>query len=161
PMPDVAGPGHCPTHDFGVIGREYRVVDGAYEHQDRTGPPELHVWARLAEDPGPQHLHRASHAQSVTHWTIGGSLRPHEGFTEDDAHLTVSMGPTAATIAFHDDVDVTGWHLTETTSVYAGRGMVQSQGRTWSADGRLLATTMVQAIVRPFVRPPEAMGQDS
>lgn len=161
PMPDVPGPDDCPTHDFGVIGRAYRVVDGAYEHQDRIGPSELHVWARLADDPGPQHLHRAWLAQSVTHWTIGASLRPHDGFTEDDAHLTVSMGPTAATITFHDDADVTQWHLTETTSVYAGRGMVQSQGRTWSADGRLLATTTVQAIVRPFARPIEDMGQDS
>lgn len=160
-MPDVPGPDECPTHAFGVIGREYRVVDGAYEHQDRHGPPELHVWGRLAEDPGPQHLHRAWLAQSVTHWTIGASLRPHDGFTEAEAHVTLSMGPTAATIAFHDDADVTGWHLIETDSVYAGRGMVHSQGRIWSADGRLLATTMVQAIVRPFARPIEAMGHDA
>jgi acyl-CoA thioesterase-2 len=160
PMPDVPGPGDCPRHDFGVIGREYRVVDGAYEHQDVVGPPELHVWMRLAAHVGPRHMHQAWLAQAVTHWTIAAGMRPHAGLTEEDAHATISTGPTAATIAFHDELDVTGWVLTETRSIYAGRGAVQSQGRSWAADGRLVASSTVQAIVRELVRPIDAMGRD-
>ena len=161
PMPDVPGPGDSERLDFGVIGRELRVVDGAYQHQDRVGPPVLHVWSRFADDPGPQRLHQALLAQSSTHWAIAAGLRPHEGITERDAHETVSMGPTAVTMGFHDDVDVTGWLLTETTSIHAGRGSTTAQARTWTADGQLVASSTVQAILREFVRPPDAMGHDS
>ncbi len=161
PMPDVPGPGDSERLDFGVIGRELRVVDGAYQHQDRVGPPVLHVWSRFAADPGPQRMHQALLAQSSTHWAIAAGLRPHEGITERDAHETVSMGPTAVTMGFHDDVDVTGWLLTETTSIHAGRGSTTAQARTWTADGQLVASSTVQAILRGFVRAPDAMGHDS
>ena len=147
PMPDVPGPGDSERLDFGVIGRELRVVDGEYQHQDRVGPPVLHVWSRFAADPGFQRLHQALLAQSSTHWAIAAGLRPHEGITERDAHETVSMGPTAVTMGFHDDVDVTGWLLTETTSIHAGRGSTTAQARTWTADGRLVASSTVQAIL--------------
>jgi acyl-CoA thioesterase len=70
------------------------------------------------------------------------------------------MGPVDASIAFHDDVDVTEWLLTETRSIWAGRGSTQSQVRVFTTDGRLVASKTVQAIVRPFRRTPEQLGQD-
>ena len=159
--PEVAGPLDCPRHDFGVIGRDYRVVDGAYADQDTPGPPVLHVWSRFAVEPGPQHLHRALLAQSSTHWSIAASLRPHAGVTERDAHDTVSMGPVSVSIAFHDDVDVTDWLLTETESIHAGRGSVQTQARTWDHEGRLVASSTVQAIVRAFPDPDDPATKDA
>jgi acyl-CoA thioesterase len=60
------------------------------------------------------------------------------------------MGPVNATIAFHDDVDVSQWLLTETRSIWAGRGSTQSQVRVFTADGRLVASKTVQAMVRSF-----------
>jgi acyl-CoA thioesterase len=63
------------------------------------------------------------------------------------------------TIAFHDDVDVTDWLLTETRAIWAGRGSIQSFVRVFTADGRLVASKTVQAIVRAFHRTPEQMGQ--
>jgi acyl-CoA thioesterase len=160
-MPDVAPPGECPPHDFGVLGRETRVVDGAYRVDgDELGPPELFVWTRFAEDPGDQALHQAALAQATTHYSIGAALRAHPGVTEADAHVTVSMGPVNATIAFHDDVDVTQWLLADTRSIWAGRGSTQSQVRVFTADGRLVASKTVQAMVRAFDRPPEQMGHD-
>jgi uncharacterized protein (DUF427 family)/acyl-CoA thioesterase len=161
PMPDVPPPGACPPLDFKVLGRETRVVDGADQQDpDSVGPPELLVWTRFAGDPGPQHLHQALLAQSTTHYSIGAALRPHRGITERDAHVTVSMGPVNATIAFHDEVDVSAWYLTETRSIWAGRGSTQSQVRVFTADGRLVASKAVQAIVRIFDRTPEQMGRD-
>lgn len=160
-MPDVPPPGECPRHDFGVLGREIRVVDGAYQADpDDVGPPELFVWTRFAEDPGERHLHQALLAQDTTHYSIGAALRAHRGVTERDAHVTVSMGPINATVAFHDDVDVTDWLLTETRSIWAGRGLCQSQVRVFAADGRLVASKTVQAMIREFTRSPEQMGHD-
>lgn len=161
PMPDVPGPGECPAEDFGVIGRDYRDVGGAYRDEDVAGPPVLHVWTRWSDDPGPEYLHQACLAQASTHWAIAAALKPHPHLTQDEAHVTVSMGPTAVSMAFHDEVDATQWHLTETQGIYAGRGSIQAQSRTWSVDGRLIASSTVQAIVRAFDRPIEAMGHDS
>lgn len=160
-MPDVPGPRDCPAHDFGVLGRETRVVDGAYGGDaDDEGPAELYVWTRFADDPGEAALHQAALAQASTHYSIGAALRAHPGVSERDAHITVSMGPVNATVAFHDDADVTQWLLTETRSIWAGRGSTQSQVRVFAEDGRLLASKTVQAIVRGFDRSPEQMGRD-
>ena len=64
-----------------------------------------------------------------------------------------------ATIAFHDDVDVSEWLLTETRSIWAGRGSTQSQVRVFTSDGRLVASKTVQSIVRAFGRTPDQLGQ--
>jgi acyl-CoA thioesterase len=70
------------------------------------------------------------------------------------------MGPVNATIAFHDDVDVSEWLLTETRSIWAGRGSTQSQVRVFTGDGRLVASKTVQAIVRSFDRSPDRLPRD-
>ena len=159
-MPDVPPPSACPRHDFGVLGREVRVVDGAYRLDSTTvGPPELYVWTRFADVPDSPAIHQALLAQATTHYSINAALRPHEGISEGDAHRTISTGPVNATIAFHDEVDVTGWLLTETRSIWAGRGSSQSQVRVFAADGRLVALKTVQAIIRSFGRTPDQMGQ--
>ena len=161
PMPDVPPPSECPRHDFGVLGREVRVVEDAYAQRDGpVGPPEIYLWTRFATAPGTQALHQALLAQATTHYSIGAALRPHEGISEGDAHRTVSMGPINATIAFHDDVDVSEWLLTETRSIWAGRGSTQSQVRVFAADGRLVASKTVQALVRSFDRTPDRLQAD-
>ena len=101
--PDVPGPDQCPRLDQGVTGREFRVVDGAYRRRpDETGPPEIQTWARFRDAPADPCLHAALLAQSTTHWTIAAAMRPHEGVTEALAHVTLSTGIMATTIAFHD-----------------------------------------------------------
>jgi acyl-CoA thioesterase II len=161
PMPEVPAPSECPRLDMGVLGREIRVVDGAYSLRDGpVGPPELYVWTRFAWAPPTAALHQALLAQPTTHYSIAAAMRPHEGVSEDEAHRTISTGPVSATIAFHDEVDVTDWLLTETRAIWAGRGSIQSFVRVFAADGRLVASKNVQAIVRSFGRTPEQMGQD-
>ena len=160
-MPDVPPPAECPRYDFGVLGREIRVVDGAYALDCRPGgPPELYVWTRFASAPESVAAHQALLTQATTHYSVSAALRPHDGISEGDAHRTVSMGPVNASIAFHDEVDVTEWLLTETRSIWAGRGLTQSEVRVFSSDGRLVASKTVQAIVRSFPRTLEQMGHD-
>jgi acyl-CoA thioesterase II len=66
-----------------------------------------------------------------------------------------------ATIAFHDDVDITEWLLYSNTAFWSGRGLVQGEGKVFSRDGRLAASYVIQAMVREFRREPAAMGHDS
>jgi len=160
-MPDVVGPEKAASHDFGVTGRELRVIEAAYDADpDDIGPPEISAWVRFDEDPGPRYLHQALMAQSATHWTIAASMRPHKGVGEVQAHRTLSTGIMSISLAFHDDVDVTQWLLYENPSTYAGRGLAQGDGHVWSQDGRLVGSYTVQATVRAFDRTPDQLGMD-
>jgi len=160
-MPDLPGPLEAVPLDMGVTGRELRVVDGAYDPDpDRVGPPEIHTWVRFRDAPAEPYLHAALLAQSTTHWTIAAALRPHAGFGERDAHVTLSTGIMTCSLALLDEVDVSDWLLYANPAVYAGRGLAQGEGRVFTADGRLVATYSVQAMIRGFTAPPAAMGLD-
>lgn len=158
PMPDVAGPLDSEPMDMGVMGRELRIVDGAYTRDlEHLGPPEIYAWMRFRDAPGQQYLHAALLAQATTHWTIAAAMRPHPGISEALAHVTLSTGIMAADIAFHDDVDVTEWMLYANPAVYTGRGQAQGQGRVFAQDGRLLATYSVKGMIRDFATDPASM----
>lgn len=159
PMPDVAGPEQAAPYDFAVTGRDLRVVDGAYgPDPDRVGPPEIYVWTRFRDAPDEAHMHAALLAQSTTHWTIAAAMLPHPGFGEVDAHVTLSTGIMQASIAFHDEVDVTEWLLYANPAIWSGRGLAQGQGRVFTREGRLVASYSVQAMIRGFERDSSAIG---
>jgi uncharacterized protein (DUF427 family)/acyl-CoA thioesterase len=159
-MPDVPPPEACPHLDMGVTGRELRTVDDAYRRQLEVGPAEIFTWARFRDAPAHDHLHAALLAQSTTHWTIAAAMRPHEGVSEAQAHVTLSTGILAATIAFHDELDVSDWLLYANPAIWAGRGLCQGEGHVFARDGRLVASYGVQAMIRAFRTPPGAMGRD-
>lgn len=154
PMPAVDPPEVASSLDIPgteVDGRDIRVVGNAYTPDpDAVGPPELFVWTRFRDSPGAAALHQALLTQSVGHWTVAAALRPHAGFGESMAHSAISTGITMVTITFHDDADVTQWLLYSTRVVYTGHGHAQSEGQVHSADGRLLASYSVHAMVRGF-----------
>ena len=158
-MPDVPEPAECTLHDFGVIGRDIRVVGGAYNRDpDNVGPAELQVWMRYRDRPDSPAMQAALLAQATTHYTIAASMRPHQGITEASAHVALSTGPMSVDIAFHDEPDAADWHLYENPAIYAGRGQVQGQGRIFAQDGRLVASYSVHAMVRSFDTDPTRIG---
>ena len=158
--PDVPPPEACPQLDLGVTGRELRSVDDAYRRQAEIGPPEILTWARFRDAPAHDYLHAALLAQSTTHWTIAAAMRPHEGVSEAQAHVTLSTGILATTLAFHDEVDVSEWLLYVNPALYAGRGLAQGEGRVFTRAGRLVASYTVQAMIREFSAPPGSLGKD-
>jgi acyl-CoA thioesterase II len=162
-MPDVPGPDEAiPFAGFAMPGREIRVIDAAYDpNPDRVGPPEINAWVRFRDAPNQPYLHSALLAQSSTHWTIAAGMLPHRGFGEARAHRTLSTGIMKATIAFHDEVDVTEWLLYANRAFWSGRGLVQGDGQVFTQDGRLAASYVIQAMVREFDRDPTSMGYDS
>ncbi|HSS09747.1 MAG TPA: DUF427 domain-containing protein [Acidimicrobiales bacterium] len=162
PMPAVPGPYESEPFDMRVTGRDLRIVDAAYSPDpDRTGPPEIYAWMRFRDAPSEPYLHTALMAQSTTHWTIAAAMRPHKGFGEADAHVTLSTGIMSIGIAFHNDVDVTEWLLYANPAIYAGRGLAQGEGHVFTEDGRLVASYSVQGMIRGFTKQPAEMGLDS
>ncbi|MEV5652649.1 acyl-CoA thioesterase domain-containing protein [Nocardia sp. NPDC052254] len=136
-----------------VDGRDMRVVGDAYTPDPgHIGPPELFVWTRYRDAPASGPLHQALLSQSIGHWTVAAALRPHAGFGQAMAHSAISTGITMATITFHDEADVSQWLLYSTRVVYTGRGHAQSEGQVHAADGRLMASYTVHAMVRGFRR---------
>ena len=161
-MPNVAGPEDSAPLDMRVTGRDLRVVDGAYDPDpDRIGPPELFVWCRFRDAPAEQYLQAALLAQSTTHWSIAAAMRPHAGYGEANAHVTLSTGIMSIAIAFHDEVDVTEWLLYSNPAIYAGRGLAQGEGHVFTRDGGLVASYTVQSMIREFAREPGDLGLDA
>jgi uncharacterized protein (DUF427 family)/acyl-CoA thioesterase len=148
-MPDVPGPLRSDPYDMSVTGRDLRIVGGAYgPDPDAIGKPEIHAWMRWRDDPVQLCLRQALIAQAATHWTIAAGMLPHPGFGEAQAHDTLSTGPMALSIAFHDDARLDRWFLYSTSAIWSGRGLVQGDGRVWSGDGTLIASYSLQAMVR-------------
>lgn len=158
-MPEVAGPGDAEPFPGGVIGREVRVVDGAYSPDpDRTGPPEIHAWVRLRDNPPSLALRQAAVAQATTHWTVGAAMLPHPGVGEAQAHVSLSTGPVALSISFHDDAPLDEWFLYSTRAIWSGLGLAQGDGRVRTRDGNLIASFSLQAMLRGLL--PGAAGRD-
>jgi acyl-CoA thioesterase II len=161
-MPDIPGPYESEPYDMKVLGRDLRIVDGAYSPDpNRDGPPVIYAWVRFRDAPTEQYLQSALVAQATTHWTIGAAMRPHHGYGEADAHVTMSTGIMSVGIAFHDDAPVTEWFLYANPAIWSGRGLAQGQGQVFSQDGRLMASYTVQAMIRRFTKAPDAMGKDA
>ncbi|MFI5048039.1 MAG: DUF427 domain-containing protein [Acidimicrobiia bacterium] len=161
PMPDVPGPEDCTPVDMRVTGREIREVDRSYlADPDRIGPPEVNVWVRFRDPPPEQYLHQALVAQSSTHWTIAAALRPHPGYSQSQAHVTLSTAPMGVSIAFLDDIDASQWLLCYNQAIHSGRGLAQGEGHIFTRDGVLVATFTQQAMVRGFQDDPGPGGRD-
>ncbi len=159
PMPAVPGPESAEPLDMRVTGRDIRVVDGAYSPDpDRIGPPVLHVWMRYRENPTEPLLRSALIAQPTTHWTIAAALRPHRGFGEAEAHVSLSTAPVAIALSFQDDEPLDEWLLYTTTAVWAGRGLALGDGKVFTRDGTLVASYSLQAMIREML--PAATGKD-
>lgn len=160
-MPDVPGPAEAIPYDFGLIGRELRIVDGAYDPDpDRIGEPEIHSWMRHRWQPDELCLRQAVLAQPTTHWTIGAAMRPHKGYGEIQAHRTISTGVMSSTIFFQEDPDLTQWLLYSTRATHAGAGLAQGEGRIFNQAGRLIATYSVQVMVRALIGAETGMNDD-
>lgn len=159
-MPDVAGPEDSEPREMSVTGRDVRVVDGAYSSDPaKVGPPAIHAWVRFRDSPDELCLRQALVAQASTHWTIGAAMLPHPGVGEALAHVTLSTGPMAMSLSFHDDAPLDQWFLYSTNAFWSGRGLVQGDTRVWTRDGVLLASYSLQAMVRGMLA--GAAGRDA
>jgi uncharacterized protein (DUF427 family)/acyl-CoA thioesterase len=161
-LPPVPGPYDSPPLDMRVAGRAIRVVAGAYSPDpEEVGPPVIYAWLRFRDNPGELYLRRALIAQASTHWTIAAAMRPHPGFGEAQAHVTLSTGIMSATIAFHDDAPLDEWLLYANPAIWSGQGLAQGEGRIFTRTGSLIASYSVQAMIRDFARTPDMLGRDA
>lgn len=157
-VPQVGSPADATPYDMAVTGREIRVVDDAYTFASDApvGPPVLDAWVRMDDLPDDRALHAGLLAQFTGHLSISAALRPHAGIGLEQAHVSISTAINAITLSFHDDVNLSDWLLYRHESVFAGDGMTHSECRVFTADGGLVASFSVEAMVRGFADPSKA-----
>ncbi len=152
PPPGVPGPYESEPCDMSVMGRDIRVVDGAYtdDPDAAVGPPVIDAWVRFREVPDDPYLHAGLLAQFTGHMSIAAALRPHAGIGQFAAHRTLSTAINAIGISLHGEVRADRWMLYRHESTFAGDGMTHSSCRVHDQDGHLLASFVVDAMVRKF-----------
>lgn len=158
PAPIVAGPAAGEPVDMSVVGREVRVLDGAYTGDPNApvGPPEVSAWVRYRNLPDDPVLHAGLLAHFTGNMSIAAALRPHAGVGQSQAHRTLSTAVNAIALSIHAETRVDQWLLYHHRSTFAGDGMTHSECRTYTEGGELVASFTVDAMVRGFTNPTAA-----
>jgi acyl-CoA thioesterase len=150
--PPCAGPYDSPAYDMAVLGRDIRVVDGAYDNDPDApvGPPVIDTWVRFRDVPHDPDLHTALLVQFTGHQSIAAAMRPHAGIGQAQAHRTISTGINAIAVSMHAPVRADTWMRYHHRSTFAGDGMTHSECRVYTEDGTVVASFAVDAMVRAF-----------
>jgi acyl-CoA thioesterase len=156
--PKVGSPADASELDFGVAGREVRVVDAAYTNDSAApiGPPVIDAWVRLDGVPDDPAIHAGLLAQFTGHMSIAAAMRPHAGIGQDQAHRTISTGVNAIHLSLHATPRVDEWLLYHQHATFAGDGMTHSDCQVFTETGALVASFSVESMVRAFADPAKA-----
>ena len=137
---------------------EIRVVGGVdISDPEAVGPPDLDVWTRFVGAPDDPLVNQALLAYATDGFLIGTAMRPHAGVGQAQAHRTLSTGVISHTLTFHEPVSAADWLLLAHHSAYAGRGRAYGRADVFTEGGRLVASFVQDALIRPM--PGGASGQ--
>jgi acyl-CoA thioesterase II len=114
-----------------------------------VGPAELDVWTRFVGAPDGHAVNQALLAFATDGFLIGTAMRPHEGVGQAQAHRTLSTGVISHTVTFHEPLDAGTWNLLSHRSPYAGHGRSYGTAHVFDAGGRLVASFVQDAMIRP------------
>lgn len=147
-MPAADAPGAVtnpePWWDVAVVGG----VD--ISDPDDVGPAELLVWTRFPDAPEDRTSSQALLAYATDGFLIGTAMRPHAGFGQALAHVTISTTVLSHTLTFHEPFSAAEWLLMVQESPYAGRGRAYGRAHVYAGDGRLVASFVQESMIRDF-----------
>ncbi|MEO1042801.1 MAG: acyl-CoA thioesterase II [Pseudomonadota bacterium] len=113
--------------------------------------PEQHVWFRFnGQLPEEQGLHRAILAYSSDFSLLGTAMLPHGVHWSDAGVRSASIDHA---VWFHGPVNIGEWHLHTMRSGWSSGARGHSSGQIFSRDGRLVASTVQEGLMR--YRPPK------
>jgi acyl-CoA thioesterase-2 len=133
---------------------EMRPVGAPSFLQHEAGEPRSLTWFRLrAPVPDDMALRHAVLAYASDYALLSASLIPHGISMFTTAMQTASLDHA---MWFHDEAPLDQWMLYATQSDWAGRGRGHARGAIFSQDGRLLAQTVQEGLIR--LRPDRKAG---
>lgn len=130
---------------------ELRPTD-AYDLLTPSPAPDAHsVWFRLSRPvvDAPDWLQRCLMTYASDLHLLGTAMRPHGESWYTGRTMTASLDHA---IWFHGAVDFGAWHLYVMDSPWAGGGRGLNRGSIYSRDGRLVASTAQEGLIRPVSR---------
>lgn len=109
-------------------------------------PPIRHVWFRARGPlPNAPHVHRELLAYASDYSLLGTALLPH-GRTFASPGL--QMASIDHALWLHGEIRLDDWLLYDMDSPWAGNGRGLCRGRIFSRDGRLLASSAQEGLIR-------------
>lgn len=163
-MPDVPPPEDLPSEaderlkiadQVPAALREFFSMPRPFEirHASRWTPmeaepcePSQAIWLKtVAPVSGGPDMHRVMLAWASDMHLLGTSMRPHGLSWVKGNAQTASLDHA---IWFHDDLRVDDWLLYVTDSPWAGRGRGFNRGMIFARDGRLVASTAQEGLIR-------------
>lgn len=129
---------------------EIRIVDDVdVSDPELVGPPDLDVWVRVLEAPDDPSVDQALLAYISDGFLIGTAMRPHDGVGQAQAHVTVATSVVSHTLTFHEPFSIRDWLLLSHHSSHAGGGRSYGSAEVFTSDGRLVASYVQDAMIRP------------
>jgi acyl-CoA thioesterase-2 len=125
---------------------ELRPVEKRHWMGGEPTEPRAHTWFRaVAPLPDDPTVHRAVLAYASDMTLLGTCALPHGlSWTQGNA-MSVSLDHV---VWFHDDFRADEWLLYATDSTWAGRARGFNRGRIFAQDGRLVAETAQEGLLR-------------
>lgn len=129
---------------------EVRQVEPRHWIEKVATPPLLHIWFKtVAPLPDDLRIHRAVLAYASDMHLLGTAARPH-ALSWYRAELKAASLDHA--IWFHAPFRADEWLLHVTEAPWAGGGRGYTRGQIFSQDGRLVASTSQEGMIRPAKR---------
>jgi acyl-CoA thioesterase-2 len=150
PMPDVPGPEHLPDQmDNWGAGRpiDMRWVDGrSFDGPPVAAPPVQNVWMRVRAPIGDDiAIQQCVLAYASDMSLLGTAMRPHAVDWRSPGFQTASLDHA---IWFHRRSSFNDWHLYAQKSPSASGSRGFNLGEIYSHDGRLVASTAQEGLMR-------------
>jgi acyl-CoA thioesterase II len=150
PRPEVGSPDDATPQESTMIPWSTRVVGGV-DLQDRAAAPaDYAFWNRVEERTLADDLttHQALLAYATDLDVIATALRPVEGVSVADAHVSLHTAVTSHAMWFHRPFRVDDWCLisVHAPSLAGGRGF--GQGHVHDAGGALVASFAQESMIR-------------
>ena len=163
-MPDVPGPDELMNDSEIAESQKDQIDERIYRWLTRPRPIELkpvglwspfhptktepahRVWFRATGDVGDsQAMHRAILAYASDMQLLGTCMRPHGVSWMTHKLQTASLDHA---VWIHEDVKADEWMLYATDSPWSGHARGYNRGQIFSADGRLIASTAQEGLIR-------------
>jgi acyl-CoA thioesterase-2 len=149
---DIAIANNNLNEDFMItsgIDVDMRCIDPIDWDNPMPREPKMQIWIRAnGEVEGDLSLHQALLAYMSDSFLIDIALITH-GYTYKNANMQIAS--LDHTLWFHQDFKANEWMLHEVIGKRTGGGRGLSEGRFYSQDGRLIATTMQECLMRSKV----------
>lgn len=148
--PPVGPPDDATVDEMTMIPWETRVVDGVDLTDATVGPADFAFWTRVEEPLADDTVvHQGLLAYATDLNVIGTALRPLEGVSQADAHVTLHTAVTAHDMWFHRSFRVDDWLLVAQHVPVVSGARAFGHGHVWNATGELVASFAQESMIRP------------